>query len=208
MFWNTAKKLRRCVFPEVYTTNEDWFENFCSKVVPPYVPRANEIEFDFPLNYLGDRKSDFLTSPFVLSESSIAINSRRSAASGIDLISPLVLRNLPSDALNTLLNVLNRLFLNVTVPETWKQFNVIPIPKSNSSSSVFRPIAFSSSLCKIAEHIIKSRLDRWIEHYSVFTDRMFDFVNVWVPNECLSYLYILTLYTALLTNVVFLLRPS
>lgn len=36
--WHTAKCYKKCVFPVVRPNNDDWFNDFCSKVAPSCVP--------------------------------------------------------------------------------------------------------------------------------------------------------------------------
>lgn len=91
-------------------------------------------------------------------ELNYAISSRRSSASSLDNISPLMLKHLPSNALDFFLNILNNILITQQVPSSWKSYKVIPIPKSNSNSS-FRPIALSSAFCKTFEYTqISARL--------------------------------------------------
>jgi len=87
-----------------------------------------------------------------------AISSRRSSASGLDNISPLMLNHLPPNALEVLLCILNNILTTQRLPSSWSSFRVIPIPKAKSST-FFRPITLSSALCKIFEHMLKPHLD-------------------------------------------------
>jgi len=76
-------------------------------------------------------------------------------------------RNLPINALDLLLSILNNIFKSNRIPETWTDFKVIPIPKANSIS-FFRPIALSFATCKVFEYIIKNRLDWWLESNYIY----------------------------------------
>lgn len=103
-----------------------------------------------------------------------AISSRRSTASGLDNISPLMLKNLPPNALEVLLRILNNFLTTQCLLSSCFSFRVIPIPKANSTIS-FRPIALSSALCKIFDHMLKSRLDWWLESGAILSDNLFAF---------------------------------
>ena len=181
--WSTAKRFRKCVSPSRYPINDDWFHDFCSKVAPCYVPSAPEA---LPLFYPHLPLPHVLTNPFTLSELNNAISSRRSSTAGLDYISPLMLKNLPSCAIHFLLKVLNNILLTNTVPQSWKSYKVIPIPKSNSGNKTFRPIALSSAICKSFEHILKTRLDWWVEHNSILPSNLFAFRKGMGTMECLS----------------------
>ncbi|KAL4084786.1 hypothetical protein QTP88_027689 [Uroleucon formosanum] len=174
-FWSTAKKFRQIISSTSSATNEEWFDNFCSKVAPDYVPMFNEIDHFQCANTRAHEEVHILTKPFLLVELLNAINSRRSPASGLDSISSILIKNLPERTISCLLDILNNLFLNLKVPVSWRQFKVIPIPKPNANLAAYRPIALSSILCKITEHMIKTRLDWWVEHLSVLPEKLFGF---------------------------------
>lgn len=129
--------------------------------------RSKQIR-NFPLLYsscLTSIHHHVLTNNFNLSELQLAISSRKSIVSGLDNISPLM--HLPKNALGSLLSIMNNILNNQQIPSSWNFHKIIPIPKQNSNTS-FRPIAISSSLCKIFEHMLKSRLDWWLDPYSIF----------------------------------------
>lgn len=113
-----------------------------------------------------------------MSELTYAISFRRSSATGINNISPLILQNLPLNALEVLLCIFQHL------PSSWSYFHVISIFKPNSTSS-FRPIALSSALCKMFEHMLKSCLDWWLESMSILSNSLFTFKNGKDILECL-----------------------
>jgi hypothetical protein len=89
--------------------------------------------------------------PITLGELNATIASHKSTASGLDNISSMMLKHLPTNAY--LLNILNKILLFNKIPNLWKEFKVIPIPKANSTNS-FRPIALSS--LTFAVHLIQS----------------------------------------------------
>lgn len=67
-----------------------------------------------------------------MSELNDAIKDRKSYTSGMDLISPLLLRDLPTCGMITFLNIINNFFLDEFVPETQNQFKVISITESST----------------------------------------------------------------------------
>jgi hypothetical protein len=118
-------------------------------------------------------------------ELDIAISSRKSLASGLDNISPIMLKHLPLNAIYFLLSILNNISASQQVPSTWTSYRVIPIPKPNSNNS-FRPISLSSSICKVFEFILKSRLDWWLESNSILPANLFAFRKGMGFLDCLS----------------------
>ncbi|KAL4119211.1 hypothetical protein QTP88_012055 [Uroleucon formosanum] len=182
ILWSTAKRYKNCISPSNRPTNDDWFHDFCSKVATCYVPTASEV---YPSFYPQLPLPHILTNPFTITELNHAISSRRSIASELDNISPLLLKHLPSCALDFLLKVLNYILSTNQIPSTWKSYKVIPIPKPNSNKA-FRPIALSSALCKSFEFILKTRLDWWLEHNSILPPNLFAFRKGMGTMECLS----------------------
>jgi hypothetical protein len=50
----------------------------------------------------------------------------------------------------------------------------------------YRTIALSSTLCKLTEHIIKTRLDWWVENLLILTEKLFGFRKGRGTLECFS----------------------
>jgi len=178
VLWSTAKRFKKCVSPSHRPTNNDWFHDFCFKVAICYVPTLSEV---FP----SVHPQIPLTNPFTISELNCAIFSRRSIACGLDNISPLMLKNLPSCALDFLLNVLNYILFTNDIPPSWTSYKNIPIPKPNSITA-FRPVALFSALCKSFKHILKTRLIWWLEYYSILPPNLFAFRKGMGTMKCLS----------------------
>jgi len=130
-----------------------------------------------PLNYC-------FSLPLTLDKLKIAICSRKSVASGIDCISPLMLQHLPTSAVELLLLVFNKLIDSNQIPQSWTIYKVIPIPKAHSNNS-FRMIALSSSLCKLVEHILKNRLNWWLESNSILPNNLYAFRRGRETTNCL-----------------------
>ena len=87
------------ISPSSSAANEDGFDNFCSKVVPDYVPMFNEVEFIQGANTRVHEEDHIITKPFLLTELLNAINSRRSPASGLDSISSILIKTLSEKAI-------------------------------------------------------------------------------------------------------------
>lgn len=113
--WQTAKHFRNCVYPPTRPHNDDWLDEFFTKVAFCYVPSKSETILN-PLTTCSQSSPDHcLSLPLTLGELNTAIFSRKSAASGIDCISPTMLKDLPNNALELLLSIFNKLTnLNLT----------------------------------------------------------------------------------------------
>lgn len=96
-----------------------------------------------------------------------------------------MLKNLPTNALELLLLILNKLIDLNLIPESWTAYKVIPIPKTHSINS-FRPIALSSALCKIVECIFKNRLDWWPESNAIPPNNFYAFKRSKGTANCLA----------------------
>jgi hypothetical protein len=114
-----------------------------------------------------------------------AINHRSSVASGSDFILPLFLKHLPQDAYPLLLNILNRLWLNILIPPSWKDFKVFPILKPNGEG--FCSISLSSFFCKVMETILKNHFDWWLETNHIFFSNMYGFKRGLGTIVCLAH---------------------
>ena len=67
-----------------------------------------------------------------------------------------ILKHLPPDALETLLNVMNDIWRTGKFPEHWHKAVIISIPKpekDKTKETNYRPIALTSCLCKTMERI-------------------------------------------------------
>ena len=88
------------------------------------------------------------------------------SAVGPDDIHYQMLKHLPSDALQSLLNTLNDIWLTGNFPPSWRQSHIVPIPKAGKDSSDpsnYRPIALTSCVCKVMERMVNNRLVWYLE---------------------------------------------
>lgn len=159
VFWNTAKCFKYCIQRSIPHHNEDWFAFFCDKITPPYVPSLTEInDLSLNSNSFTEGGNNFLLKPCLMYELKNAISSRTSPSSGLDGISPLILKHFLEIGSEILLKILYSNWDQGVIPYSWKQFRFISIPKHGIQSTAFRPISISLVFCKIVEHILKSRL--------------------------------------------------
>jgi len=103
--WNTAKRFRNCILTHSRPHNDSWFDDFCCKVAPCHVPSSSLTSINFASN---SPTNHIISMPITLSELNAAIASRKSTASGLDDISPIMLKHLPTNAVEYLLIILNK----------------------------------------------------------------------------------------------------
>ena len=94
--------------------------------------------------------------PITVHELRTALLKGRATSPGEDGITYDLLRHLSTVPGNPLLALLNLSLQSATLPESWTNSIIIPIPKPHSSD--FRPISLTSCVCKVMERIILHRL--------------------------------------------------
>ncbi|KAL4132407.1 hypothetical protein QTP88_009561 [Uroleucon formosanum] len=104
--WSTARRFKNCLNPTKHPENDDWFDAFCSKVAPSYVPQETESQ---PIFFSFHSSPHVLTKSFNITKLNLAISSRKSIASGLDNISRILLKHVPTNALVSLLNIFNEI---------------------------------------------------------------------------------------------------
>ena len=84
--------------------------------------------------------------PFKLSELKNSLDKSHDTTAGPDDIHYQILKPLPSDALETLLNIMNEIWRTGKFPEDWHKAVIIPIPKpgkDKTEATNYRPIALT-----------------------------------------------------------------
>jgi potassium voltage-gated channel Eag-related subfamily H protein 8 len=72
-----------------------------------------------------------------------------------------------------LLEILYKIWVSGTFPNTWKNALVIPIPqpgKDSTDPTNYRPISLTSCLCKTFEKMINNRLVWYLENNGIITN--------------------------------------
>ena len=104
--------------------------------------------------------------PFKLSELKNSLDKSHDTTLGPDDIHYQILKHLPSDALETLLNIMNEIWRTGKFPEDWHKAVIIPIPKpgkDKTEATNYRQIALTSCICKTMERMINDRLVWFLE---------------------------------------------
>ncbi|MES9994020.1 MAG: reverse transcriptase domain-containing protein, partial [Candidatus Thiodiazotropha sp.] len=104
--------------------------------------------------------------PFSISELKDSLHKCNDTAAGPDDIHYQIIKHLPPDALETLLNIMNDIWDTGNFPEDWHKAVIIPIPKpgkDKTEATNYRPIALTSCICKTMERMINDRLVWFLE---------------------------------------------
>ena len=83
-----------------------------------------------------------------------------------------ILQHLPNRTLETLLNILNDIWITGKFQKDWSKSQIIPIPKLNkdhTEATNYIPIALTSCLCKTMERMINDRLVWFLESNQLIT---------------------------------------
>ncbi len=105
-------------------------------------------------------------------ELKISINNSKSTTPGRDMISYSMIKNLPEVAIKALLDLYNHIWNEGSLPEDWKSAIVIPVVKPGkdaTKSNSYRPIALTSTLCKVMEEMIVRRLNYFLEKKEILS---------------------------------------
>lgn len=116
--------------------------------------------------------------PFSSSELECALNGLKDSSPGEDGIPYSFIIKLNQSSKSFFLKLINDIFISGQIPTRWKTQVVIPIKKPGKDAndpSSYRPIALSSTLCKIMEHLVKNRLEWFVESKHILSTSQFGF---------------------------------
>lgn len=128
-------------------------------------------ENNLPL--FADNHNESYNTLFTMDELRLATNGIRTNSPGPDMIHPIIIKNLNKTNCTKLLNILNLIWTQETIPASWKRAIIIPIIKQNKQKTDpnnFRPISITCILSKIFEKMVNNRLS-WILEERQLLDR-------------------------------------
>ena len=105
-----------------------------------------------------------LDEPFSSAELHEALRQTKLKCPGEDQVHPLLLKSLPEEGKAALLQILNRSWLEGKVPSQWRRALIIPVLKKRKPPTEiksYRPVSLLSSIAKLCERTIASRLLEW-----------------------------------------------
>ena len=116
--------------------------------------------------------------PISANELNLALKSCSDSAAGEDQITYSMLKNLHPTAQNEMLQLINKIWLEELFPEQWRTAIVLSFLKPGKNPqevTSYRPIALTSSICKLMEKIINVRLIRTLEENKIISEFQFGF---------------------------------
>lgn len=119
-----------------------------------------------------------LNAPITEEEIRSILEKSGSTSPGPDDISNDMLKNLPQQGFEYIVDIFNFIWQKGVFPEIWKEAIVIPVQKpgkDNSKAINYRPISLTCNLCKVLEKIVSNRL-RWkLEREQLLSANQFGF---------------------------------
>lgn len=113
-----------------------------------------------------------LETPFTPAELHTALEQvRGQSAPGKDGVTWTMLRNLPAQKKETLLDTVNEIWVSGQLPPWMKHAVVVPIPKAGKRPNEIpnlRPVSLTSTICKLLERLCLNRLNHHLEEVSFF----------------------------------------
>ena len=111
--------------------------------------------------------------PFTFSELKSALQKCNDSAAGLDSIHYQLLTHLPDKTLHVLLAVFNHVWTTGLFPSSWREAEIVPIPKPGkdlSNPNNYRPIALTSCICKTMERLVNARIVWYLESNNLISD--------------------------------------
>ncbi|XP_059051095.1 uncharacterized protein LOC131845944 [Achroia grisella] len=173
--WKKLNSFRKGCTSVEATSNDPlpWLNNLYNNLAPPFAPSQDCLPIPSP-----PVSNDRMDEPFSYPELCCALDHLRDSSPGIDGIPYSFIHRISISAKKKLLEILNAVFVSGNVPESWKTQIVVPILKPGkdaSDASSYRPIALSSVLAKIMEHLLKNRLEWILENKNLLPNSQFGF---------------------------------
>ena len=126
-----------------------------NKICPPWVPTNPE--------WIPECKDEvFLQSEFNFMEFNVTLETRKCNSSpGLDGINYDIIKKLPLKFKLLVLDIYNEIYRTGNYPTSWKRTFIHFVPKQDGKN--FRPIALTSTFCKLFETILKNKFEFSIE---------------------------------------------
>lgn len=175
--WNNVKRFRSAFNDSPrQILSPNLAQQFIDQLAPASVPEEYVFQHSsIPYN----PSSQFsLGSPFLMEELKGILANLKDSAPGEDGVPYSFLSNVSDNILSYYLSIINTVMFTGIVPEAWRSQIIIPILKQckpSTDASSYRPVALSSVFAKVAEHLIKNRLEFFIESKQLLAQSQFGF---------------------------------
>ena len=173
---------------------ENWFISNNSKFTQKEIIDHSSLPANHPL-----------IRPFTSEEICKTIKTSRNSAPGPSGITYFQLKILPKNCIHSLVEIYNSILCTYYFPEITELMKLIFIPKPNKDKSDplnYRPIALICVVLKVFEKILSQRLQYYLEHNNLLSERQFGFR----PERCTQ--HPITLFTMALQSHVAAQQPA
>lgn len=174
--WNQINRFRRGLsHRNSPSISEIVAGNIFDKIAPPFVPNLIDLPYSDHTFLISTHAIDH---PFTMFELLSVLSSVKDSAPGVDGFPYSFLIKAGKIVLKYFLNLINAFFDFNYIPKEWKTQIIIPILKHGKPPEVsdsYRPIALSSTFSKIFEHLLKNRLEWFVEKNSLLPSSQFGF---------------------------------
>ncbi|KAI3386578.1 hypothetical protein SNEBB_007980, partial [Seison nebaliae] len=130
-----------------------------------------------PINLNGGMQETY-NLPYTMKELALALRKSGKTAAGPDDIHYSMLRQLPTQGKEYLLDLYNKIWRNGEYPEQWRLSHVIMFPKPGKNTQEpnnYRPISLTSCMSKIMERMVNMRLQYHLEKEDLISKYQFGF---------------------------------
>lgn len=176
--WNSIRRFRLSHAKVSQTSHSlDWVSPFLNNLAPDSVPNFDQIPFLYS-DFEDYKEPNGMSSPFSISEFKFILNRVLDSTPGVDGIPYSFIVNSKPLTLSYILDIINVIIETGDIPQSWKHHIIIPILKPHKdplNPASYRPISMSSVLSKLAEHLIKIRIEWFLEHNNILASSQFGF---------------------------------
>lgn len=184
--WKASKSLKTPTVLEnpLRDNNGEWARSdeqkamvFARHLSLVFQPNEASINSSLPIQTINSHSTDSVVTPSDVS-SVIKYKLACKKSPGHDRITPIMLKNLPSSAVQFISNLFNAIINIGFYPSAWKKSIIIMIPKSGKNptlASSYRPISLLPCLSKLFEKVILLKLTPYLEEYRLIPHHQFGF---------------------------------
>lgn len=126
-----------------------------------YKSTIESIPLELEEQYCSD-----INQPFNLMELKTALATCKGSSVGPDEVHYHMLKNLPTNGFYYLLQIYNKIWMERTFPDQWRESIVVAIQKQSKNPlnpNNYRPISLTSCMCKLLEKMVNKRLMWYLE---------------------------------------------
>jgi len=160
---------------------EYFYNNSSDKIYKPqFQIYKQKCENETILNNIDSNLTDqiHLNKPISSHEVTYSLAKCKSHGPGPDNIPYIFIQNFGPKALELMLKIFNRIFVEGSWPITWKNGTIIPITKQEKNKfkpEGYRPITLLNTMCKLLEKVINRRLTWFLEKNNLLSNQQSGF---------------------------------